>query len=103
MRLLSLSSSLKSFTPHMVWHCTAARVQHTFLSASVYSYFDKCDLFVLFGTSRSLIPDFTRVSVRLVQQALRQVHPQKTHILLHAANIFSHNADGCAVLGVFLD
>ncbi len=100
MRLLSLNSSLKSFTPHMVWHCTAARVQHTFLSASVYSYYDKCDLFVLFGTSRSY---FTRVSVRLVQQALRQVHPQKTHILLHAANIFSHNADGCAVLGVFLD
>lgn len=31
-RLLSLSSSLKSFTPHMVWRCTAARVRLAFLS-----------------------------------------------------------------------
>jgi len=43
------------------------------------------------------------VFVRLVQQALHQLHPQKAHILLHAANVFSHNADGGAVLGVFLD
>lgn len=32
MRLPSLSSSLKSFTRHTVWRCTAARVQHAFLS-----------------------------------------------------------------------
>lgn len=57
--------------------------------------------------SPSRLPLFHFLSIyfcfRLVQSALHKLHSQEAHLLLHAPDLFSHHADGDAVLGVFLD
>lgn len=40
--------------------------------------------------------------VRLVQPSVHQLHPAEAHLLLHAADILPHHADGGSVLGLLL-
>ncbi|XP_061613744.1 uncharacterized protein LOC133469992 isoform X4 [Phyllopteryx taeniolatus] len=40
---------------------------------------------------------------RLVQPSVHQLHPAAAHLLLHAADVLPHHADGGPVLGLLLD
>lgn len=89
MRLPSLSSLLKSFIRLTVWRCIAVQV------LSLVKLSHTC--------SHSATIELICVFIRLVQQTVHQLHSETTHILLYASNVFSHNANGGALLGVFLD